>query len=302
MAEVRHLCTSCGGGLVLDDGAKLYKCPYCGVTYDFDFWGDEDVFSKCMQALRRGEFGTAIEAFDLVLAKDPQHFLALRGRLLAKAQLKSILDMGDFKILASRKYEDVNVDEELDRAKTNDREYFLRMKNALEHCKEYAGKQKELRETKSRKIRIEQGKEDIEIAASAPVTSSVDWILNYGVPTPCIGFALAIIFMLADGSDTEDDPGKVMTLFIMLGVCVIVAIGVPVIHNMLKNKKESLRLASTEQQIEDQKKRTLFVVGQKIDQLEKEIAELEYQIRKDYLAIREDDPETRFGWKMEEME
>ena len=302
MAEVRHLCTSCGGGLVLDDGAKLYKCPYCGVTYDFDFWGDEDVFSKGMEALRRGEFGTAKEAFDLVLAKDPQHFLALRGRLLAKAQLKSILDMADFKILASRKYEDVNADEELERAKTNDREYFLRMKNALGHCQSYADKQRELREIKSRKIRIEQGKEDIEIAGSTPVTTSTDWIICYGIPTPFIGFAIAIIFMLADGSDTEDDPGKVMTLLIMLGICVIAAIGIPVIHNLFRQKKEGLRLASTEQQIEDQKKRTLFVVGQKIDQLEQEIAQLEYQIRKDYLAIREDDPETRYGWKMEEME
>ena len=300
MAEVTHLCSSCGGGLVLDDVAKIYKCPYCGVTYDYGFWGDDDAFSRGMTALRRGEFDTAKDAFDVVLAKEPQHFLALRGRLLAKAQLKSILDMGDFKILASRKYDSVNVDEELDSATTNDRAYFLRMKNALEHCKEYAGKQKELRETKSRKIRIEQGKEDIEIASSTPVTSSVDWILNYGVPTPCIGLALAIIFAIANG-DTNDEPDKIMTLLVILGLCIVVAIGVPVIHNLLKNKKESLRLASTEKQIEDQKKRTLFVVGQKIDQIEKEIAELEYQIRKDYLAIREDDPETRYGWKMDQL-
>ena len=206
----------------------------------------------------------------------------------------------DYGVADAGKYDGVNVDEELDSATANDRAYFLRMKNALEHCKEYAGKQKELRETKSRKIRIEQGKEDIEIASSAPVTSSVDWILNYGVPTPCIGLALAIIFALANG-DTNDEPDKIMTLLVILGLCIVVAIGVPVIHNLLKNKKESLRLASTEKQIEDQKKRTLFVVGQKIDQIEKEIAELEYQIRKDYLAIREDDPETRFGWKMDQL-
>lgn len=301
MDEVTHLCSSCGGGLVIDDVAKIYKCPYCGVTYDYDFWGDDDAFSRGMTALRRGEFGTARDAFDIVLAKDPKHFLALRGRLLAKAGFKSITDMENFKLLASRKYEDIHVEEELGSAATNDRAYFNRMKNALGHCSEYAEKKKELRDTRSRKTRIEQGLEDIEIASSTPVTTSTDWIIRYGIPTPFIGFAIAIIFMLADGGDTEDDPGKVMALLITLGICVAIAISVPIIHSLMTKQKEGLSLASTEGQIEEQKQRTLFVIGTKIEQLTKEIDALEAQIRKDYLAIREDDPETRYGWKMDQL-
>lgn len=301
MAEVTHLCSSCGGGLVLDDVAKIYKCPYCGVTYDYGFWGDDDAFSRGMTALRRGEFGTAKDAFDVVLAKDPKHFLALRGRLLAKAGFKSITDMDNFKLLASRKYEDIHVEEELGSAATNDRAYFNRMKNAFSHCSEYASKKKELRDMRSRKTRIEQGLEDIEIASSTPVTTSTDRLLSYSrFAAPAIGLAIAVIYLIANG-DTNDDPSTVMGLILVIGVAILLTVGAVILHNTVRGKKEGISLADTEKQIEQQKQRTLFVIGQKIDQLTKEIDAMEEQIRKDYLAIREDDPETRYGWKMDQL-
>ena len=52
---------------------------------DFD---EEDALSKGMTALRRGEFRTAAEVFDFILAKDPHDFLALRGRNARHAQRK----------------------------------------------------------------------------------------------------------------------------------------------------------------------------------------------------------------------
>ncbi len=293
MAEVTHLCSSCGGGLVLDDVAKIYKCPYCGVTYDYGFWGDDDAFSRGMTALRRGEFGTAKDAFDVVLAKEPQHFLALRGRLLAKARMKSIRDFENHGRLAMRNYGDIYIEEELEAAVSTDKEYFERLRDMFKLCEEYAHAQKKMREAQDNKRKINAGEEDYEIVTAAALGSGYD--------TPDFKVALVVISAIAIGgilalvnSAEENSDGLWVGA---LALAVVIAI--PIIIIVAKNRMDADAFASELTRVNNERERRIKQQEDQITKYREESCVLIDKINKAYAVIREDDPETRTQWKID---
>ena len=139
MAELlKHLCSSCGGPLIIDTDAQLYRCPYCGVTYDYAYFDEEDALSKGMTALRRGEFRTAAEVFDFILAKDPHDFLALRGRLLAKAKVTGVKELNKTDVLLQIPYDKVRAEAALEAAAEEDKAYFTKLMTIFNLGEEYA--------------------------------------------------------------------------------------------------------------------------------------------------------------------
>lgn len=293
MAEVTHLCSSCGGGLVLDDVAKIYKCPHCGVTYDYDFWGDDDALSRGMTALRRGEFGAAKDAFDVVLAKDPKHFLALRGRMLAKARMKSIRDFEDHGRLASRNYGVIHIEEELEAAVSTDKEYFERLRDMFKLCEEYAQAQKKMREAQANKRKINAGEVDYEIETAAALGS--------GYNTPDFRVALGIIVVigiagiLAFATSAEENSGDLWAGVIALAVI----IAIPIIIMVAKNRKDADAFASELTRVNNERERRMRRQDDLITQYRGESYVLIDKINKAYAVIREDDPETRTQWKID---
>ena len=293
MAEVTHLCSSCGGGLVLDDVAKIYKCPYCGVTYDYGFWGDDDAFSRGMTALRRGEFGTAKEAFDLVLAKDPKHFLALRGRMLAKARMKSIRDFENHGRLAMRNYGDIYIEEELEAAVSTDKEYFERLRDMFKLCEEYAHAQKKMREAQDNKRKINAGEEDYEIETAAALGSGYD--------TPDFKVALVVISAIAIGgilalvNSAEENSGGLWIGALALAV----VIAIPIIIIVAKNRMDAYTFASELTRVNNERERRIRQQEDQITKYREESCVLIDKINKAYAVIREDDPETRTQWKID---
>ena len=292
MAEVTHLCSSCGGGLVLDDVAKIYKCPHCGVTYDYDFWGDDDALSRGMTALRRGEFGAAKDAFDVVLAKDPKHFLALRGRMLAKASMKSIRDFEDHGRLAMRNYGVIHIEEELEAAVSTDKEYFERLRDMFKLCEEYAQAQKKMREAQDHKRKINAGEEDYEIETAAAFGSGYD--------TPDFRVALGIIVVigiagiLAFATSAEENSagwrGGALALAVLIAI--------PIIIMVAKNRKDADAFASELTRVNNERERRIRQQEDQITKYREESCVLIDKINKAYAVIREDDPETRTHWKI----
>lgn len=139
MAELlKHLCSSCGGPLIIDTDAQLYRCPYCGVTYDYAYFDEEDALTKGMTALRRGEFRTAAEVFDFILAKDPHDFFALRGRLLAKAKVTGVKELNKADVILAIPYDKVKAEEELEAAAEEDKVYFTKLMTIFNLGEEYA--------------------------------------------------------------------------------------------------------------------------------------------------------------------
>ena len=293
MAEVTHLCSSCGGGLILDDVAKIYKCPYCGVTYDYGFWGDDDAFSRGMTALRRGEFGTAKDAFDVVLTKEPQHFLALRGRMLAKARMKSIRDFENHGRLAMRNYGDIYIEEELEAAVSTDKEYFERLRDMFKLCEEYAHAQKKMREAQDNKRKINAGEEDYEIETAAALGSGYD--------TPDFKVALVVISAIAIGgilalvNSAEENSGGLWAGVLAL----VVVIAIPIIIIVAKNRMDGNSFASELTRVNNERERRIRQQEDQITKYREESCVLIDKINKAYAVIREDDPETRTQWKID---
>ena len=293
MAEVlRHQCTSCGGDLVLDSETKLYKCPFCGVTYDYDLFGEEDALSRGMNALRRGEFNAAKEAFDQVLGQEPQDFLALRGRMLAKARMKSIRDFEKHSRLASLNYGNIHIEEELEAAVSTDKEYFERLRDMFKLCEEYAQAQKKMREAQDHRRKISEGEEDYEIETVAALGSGYNTpdfkLALVVIPAIAIGGILAIVNSAKENSDGLWD-----------GVFALVAvIAIPIIIIVAKNKKDGDSFASELTRVNNERERRMRRQDDLITQYRGESCTLIDKINKAYAVIREDDPETRTHWKI----
>ena len=76
----------CGGLLDIDIDRQVYICPFCGVTFDYEYFRKDNVLDIATKSLNRREFGAAKDAFEYMLQKDPHNFEALRGLILCKCK------------------------------------------------------------------------------------------------------------------------------------------------------------------------------------------------------------------------
>ena len=120
----KHQCPSCGGDLAVDNDKQMYRCMSCGSSYDYDYFREEKLHEMGETNLSRKEFGAAVDAYRLLLKKDPHDFTALRGLMLAAAYLKDfdgIARLGEAKHFS---YDSQMVKEVIESASDKDREYF----------------------------------------------------------------------------------------------------------------------------------------------------------------------------------
>ena len=88
-----NLCPTCGGPLDIDLDKQMYVCPFCGVTFDYDYFREDNVKEVASKAVSRSEYGSAKDAYDFMLAKDPHDFEALRGLFLCETKWKGMDQM-----------------------------------------------------------------------------------------------------------------------------------------------------------------------------------------------------------------
>ena len=91
----KHICESCGGALQIDAEKQLYVCPFCGITYDYAYFKEDDVFEKAETFASRGEYAAAIDACEFYLTKDPHNVRALEKIMLLKYE---IMDLDKFRM------------------------------------------------------------------------------------------------------------------------------------------------------------------------------------------------------------
>ena len=94
MSEIKsHKCPSCGGNLSINVEMQTYLCPFCGSTYDYEYFREDQMHEMGNTYLTRGEFSAALDAYKYLLQKDPHDFIALRGTMFAAARMKGIQDL-----------------------------------------------------------------------------------------------------------------------------------------------------------------------------------------------------------------
>ena len=137
MAIVKsNICKQCGGLLDIDIDRQVYICPFCGVTFDYEYFRKDNVLEIAGKSLCRREFGAAQDAFEYMLKKDPHSFEALRGLILCKCKWNSMLPMlqhNDVHLMP----DDPALTNALNNCLIEHKEYFFMLKQALEALKDY---------------------------------------------------------------------------------------------------------------------------------------------------------------------
>ena len=120
----KHQCPSCGSHLTVNNDKQIYYCTFCGSTFDYEYFREEQMHELGETCLSRGEFMSAVDAFKFILNKDPHDFFALRGLMLAAANLKNIDELDRINQTKSFSYDSDMVKEAVEAASEEDKEYF----------------------------------------------------------------------------------------------------------------------------------------------------------------------------------
>ena len=92
-----HICPSCAGALSIDIDKQMYICPFCGVTFDYEYFNEDNVLDLGSEALINQEFNSASKAYSYALEKDPHDFEALKGTLCTQFKWRSFGQIKDIK-------------------------------------------------------------------------------------------------------------------------------------------------------------------------------------------------------------
>ena len=194
-----HTCPTCGGLLRVDTERQMYECPFCGVTFDYEYFREEDVLKKADRALVAGEFQSAGDAYEFMLKKEPNNFVALRGSILSGMRLRNTNSFADISIYETM--ENDNVDDLVDRAvknaKSEHHDYFSTLKELVDLGHEYKDERISLTKARTDKNeqdrnvrRAEDKKYDVYITATDTMTGETSSI---GPKKALVGIIVAYI-------------------------------------------------------------------------------------------------------------
>ncbi|MBO4650069.1 MAG: hypothetical protein J5653_02645 [Clostridiales bacterium] len=136
-------CAKCGGELIVNLDRQVYECPFCGMSYDFDFIRDDTAVAEAKDALDQCQFVEADAIFKYILTVDPKNFTALRGRVLCAAKWKNLETASKDIVSSMRKAHIPTVNERitdaLSHCEQEDRPYFELFGNAISEYESYKG-------------------------------------------------------------------------------------------------------------------------------------------------------------------
>ena len=92
-----HICPTCGGVLDIDLERQMYICSYCGVTFDYEYFREEEMMEHAYKMLKSSQFVAAADEFDFLLTKDPHDISAIKGAVMAAACIPEIRSLSDEK-------------------------------------------------------------------------------------------------------------------------------------------------------------------------------------------------------------
>lgn len=146
-----NLCPTCGGLLDIDLDKQMYVCSFCGVSFDYEYFREDNVKDVASKAIMRNEYGSAKDAYDFVLAKDPHDFEALRGLFICSNKLKTMGTMNnDAAVHVSA--DDPALKNAIENCLPEHRPYFETVREALselQHFRDLTGEAEDIDKKKS---------------------------------------------------------------------------------------------------------------------------------------------------------
>ena len=218
---MRHVCPTCGGNLRVDTVRQMYECPFCGVTFDYDYFREANVLELAEKALLAGEYESSRKAYEFMLTKEPNNFVALRGLSLISMRMNRIKELTDIEKYNKINFEKVSkvIDNAVSASLPEDKEYFEVMKGIVDTGHEYikednvlSDARKERRKTMDSANDTEALRDDLygkdkEIETQL-TPSSVKFMLVIGMiiwTLLCVGILVAVHHNPYEKSTTKDD-------------------------------------------------------------------------------------------------
>ena len=145
-----NLCPTCGGLLSIDLDKQMYICPFCGVSFDYEYFREDNVKNVASRAIGRSEFGSAKDAYDFMLTKDPHDFEALRGLFLCSNKWKTMHPMlKDSAVNVS--VDDPALLNAIGNSLPENKGYFEKIREALKELYHYRDLKKEVKDLEGEK-------------------------------------------------------------------------------------------------------------------------------------------------------
>ncbi len=149
-----HICPTCGGNLKIDPERQMYECTFCGVTFDYEYFREDEVLGMAERAMNIGEADSAKRAYEFMLKKDPKNFFAIRGLLLLSIKIRSVSELGLTETYRKRNF--ANVERRLEKFKDevdpDYREYYSDMTSLVSTGRETIREEKMAEEYRSQKL------------------------------------------------------------------------------------------------------------------------------------------------------
>lgn len=147
----KHTCPTCGGQLQVNLDKQMYDCLFCGVSFDYSYFREDDVLARAERFRQSGDWSAADMDYDFILTKDPHNFCALRGKVLAAAHVRKGFDLSGKKF-SRNQYVLTNIKHALSATDEEHREYFEKLEEYFKGVEKY----------NEEKIQLDQLREEYE--------------------------------------------------------------------------------------------------------------------------------------------
>ena len=178
-------CPSCDGELIDNQSRALYECPFCGLTFDYEYVRHDRVLDQAEKALLNKLYHEAELFFSKAEENRPGDFRVLRGYVLSGMKVPKTPDIKLECDLTAEELADLRmrVDEVIRKAPDGDKEYYKKYSEIVDIYEEQLTIQKEIAEP-LKKIH-EMRRREFSYKTRGPVTKpngGKTWSKTYRVP------------------------------------------------------------------------------------------------------------------------
>ena len=270
----KHTCPTCAGQLIINQERQMYECPFCGVTFDYEYFREDDVLSRADRFLKSSQWDAAVDAFDFMLAKDPHNFIALRGKILAVSHMHSLAEMANLQY-----QEKVNIlhvmpfiENAIENSDGEKKTYFEKIKVLYESAEEYK-KEKALVEVSSDNKR----RQDVRISSEKKSSSDALFMIFGGL------FAVGcfLLYFVAEFYDRKGSAGNEI-LLLVIGLLAVAFVGVLVggLINYIRVRLQGKKNIAEAEKVLLEEAEVLDEHTQKMESSKKNISTLISELRK----------------------
>ncbi|MBO4494475.1 MAG: hypothetical protein J5752_01305 [Clostridiales bacterium] len=281
-----HSCPTCGGQLKTNFELGMYECPFCGVNFDYEYFREDDVLKKGYEALEKGEFSSAKDAFSFMLTKEPHNFMALRGKIFAISHISNFKDLEKADAFKNIHYSVTDCEDAIMAADPQDREYFTELQALLSKAQRLSECDKENQAVleKRKKLGGELKNLSYHVEQNYVTTRDGKQHPKDVIKTCIVGAILVFVIDMVPGLGLLLDgsvKGTIIVLLATLGLIGIMALitAIIVAPKLSRIKKIEAQMAEINNEIDT-------TIASQIKEIDSKTSEEKREFRNHYLFLR----------------